>query len=1856
MRFTKNSASSLLLVLLLFACEKADKPVFIDPAFSEFIATYTAGVLQSSSTIRIVMAKDVADSTMIGHEATAKLFEFKPSLKGKTFWLDAKTVEFRPDERMPSGQEYKLTFLLSKLMKVADNLSEFVYSFQVMPQNFDLVFDNVKPYVKTELTKQKIEGGIITADFATKENVEKVLAAKQEGRALTISWIHNNDGRVHSFVIEDVARKEKASSVTVAVNGAVIGVKKQLEQEVEIPSLSDFKLMSAKVVQNPNQYVVLQFSDPLKEKQNLEGLITVGDDTNMSLDFDIHDNEIWVYPPVRQTGIKTVRIEPGVRNIKDYRLIKVLTTDVEFEQTKPQVRFTTNGNILPSTDGLVLPFEAVNLRQVDVTVSQVFESNILQFMQVNTIDGNYEMRRVGRPMLTKSITLDNTGITDIGKWNRFTLDLTTLINAAPGNIYSVKIGFKKEYAAYQCDGGEEEVLADGDYVWDEGNEGGYDEDYYYMPGYRWDERDNPCHVSYYTRERTISKNILASDLGLMAKSGSDGELIIFTNDLKSTKPTSGIELEFYDYQQQLLGTAKTDNDGKATFKTPLSSGEGQGVRPERPFAVIAKQGAMRGYLRLNDGESLSMSGFDVSGEYVNKGLKGFLYGERGVWRPGDSLFLNFILEDKSKTLPVTHPVVFELQNPQGVVTNRQVKSSSENGFYFFGTSTSSDAPTGNWLARVKVGGTDFTQTVKIETVKPNRLKINLNLGTERLNGPDVTGNLSVKWLHGAPGKNLNAQFEYMVYKAGTHFKLYEDYVFEDVSNDYSSLSTSAWEGQTDAEGRANFSINLNNAAPNPPGFMNVVFKGKVFEESGNFSVDRFSVPWSPYNAYVGFQYRDREKGTGMLYTNTDQHVDIVTVNADGKPVNAANLEVKLYALERYWWWDGYGGNLTNYIEQNAASLIKDETVSTVNGKASFTFKVAEEDWGTYYFKVTDTQGGHVAASTFYIDMPGYYGRNSRENKTGATKLTFNTDKKSYSVGETVKVNIPGSEGGRALVSIENGRKVLSSTWIETAKGENTYSFEATSDMAPNVFLHVTLLQPHAQTSNDLPIRLYGVVPIGIEDAKTHLEPIINMPNELEPNGHVKIVVSEKSRRKMTYTLAVVDEGLLDLTRFQTPDPWNRFYAREALGVKTWDLYDRVMGAFGGNLERLLALGGSDAMMKAANDPQANRFKAVVKFFGPITLDAGETSTLQFKMPQYVGSVKTMLVAGYEGAYGKAEKVTPVRKPLMVLATLPRVVGPTEKVKLPVTLFASDKRITKVKVDVKAEGPLTVLEASKTIAMPTSGDVTLDFDLDVKAEVGVGKVTVTASSGSFTGADEIEINVRNPNPPVSQVRDQIVEAGKSWEPEIIPIGMNGTNSGTLEVSSIPPINLGYRLKYLIEYPHGCIEQTTSSVFPQLYLDVVRPLTDREKSSIKNNITKGIERLKLFVTSNGGFGYWPGYNDSDDWGSTYAGHFLLEAEAKGYYVPGEMIKRWKKFQKNRVNEWRNNNQYYYWDYEQAYRLYTLALAGAPELPAMNRLRESKALTTQASWMLAAAYAKAGQPEVAKKIIVQLTTDIKPYQEMGYSYGSDMRDKAMIMETFTLLDERPKALNILKDLSKALSNQGYWMSTQTTAFCLKAIGNFIGSEKRDELKFSYSFGGKDINASTDLPMAQAALPIANMKPGKLKFTNQSGGVLYVRVLLTGTPAAGLEKDESNELFIATNYTDSKGNAIDPARLEQGTEFFAKVTVKHMGYRSEYRNMALTQIFPSGWEINNARITGDENLDNFDRGDYQDIRDDRVYTYFNLYSGQSRTFTVRLTASYAGQFYLPAVNCEAMYDNSIYGRTKGMKVEVVKASGTIP
>ncbi len=256
-------------------------------------------------------------------------------------------------------------------------------------------------------------------------------------------------------------------------------------------------------------------------------------------------------------------------------------------------------------------------------------------------------------------------------------------------------------------------------------------------------------------------------------------------------------------------------------------------------------------------------------------------------------------------------------------------------------------------------------------------------------------------------------------------------------------------------------------------------------------------------------------------------------------------------------------------------------------------------------------------------------------------LMFTTDKEKYNVGEKAVVSFPSSEGGRALVSLENGSKVVQTYWVPTKKGETQMEIPVTGKMAPNVYIHITLLQPHATTANDSPIRLYGIVPIEVVDKNTILQPQIAMPDVLRPEQKTTIKVSEKNGKPMTYTLAVVDEGLLDLTRFKTPNAWDAFYAKEALGVKTWDIYDDVIGAYGGKINQVFSIGG-DADLGGGKAKKANRFKPVVMYFGPFTIGKGQTRLHDIKLPKYIGSVRTMVVAANTdfSAYGMCRKSDP----------------------------------------------------------------------------------------------------------------------------------------------------------------------------------------------------------------------------------------------------------------------------------------------------------------------------------------------------------------------------------------------------------------------------------------------------------------------------------------------------------------------------------------------------------------------------------------------------------------------------------------
>ena len=760
-----------------------------------------------------------------------------------------------------------------------------------------------------------------------------------------------------------------------------------------------------------------------------------------------------------------------------------------------------------------------------------------------------------------------------------------------------------------------------------------------------------------------------------------------------------------------------------------------------------------------------------------------------------------------------------------------------------------------------------------------------------------------------------------------------------------------------------------------------------------------------------------------------------------------------------------------------------------------------------------------------------------------------------------------------------------------------------------------------------------------------------MADEVKPEAPCHVMVSEKNGREMAYTLAIVDEGLLDLTRFRTPDPWQAFNAREALGVNTWDLYNYVVGTYGGRIEQLFSIGGDDALNKG---PKAivNRFKPVVQFAGPFLLKKGEKRQHTYKMPNYNGRVRVMVVAGNGEAYGNTEKSVLVRKPVMLLGTLPRVIGIGEEMVVPATVFATEKGVGDVQVTIACSGNMEVVgEKSHMLHFETVSDKLAQFRIRVKDTPGAGHVKITATGGGEKSVYETDIEIRSVRRPQIKVTPVTLEAGKSWKGTVGLPGVEGTNSLVLEMSDVQPVNLSTRLSYLLGYPHGCVEQITSKAFPQLYLSGVASLTREQEQSTEATVKEVIRRLRSYQTVDGSFSYWPGGTAPNAWGTVYAIHFLLEAEKKGYLVPEGMKRNALNDLSRIARNWKPEASYSAESEEmtQAYRLFVLALGQVAEVGAMNRLKESKTLMSMSRYLLAAGYALVGRPDVSKELVVKTTALTTACSGYDQTFGSDLRDTSIRLMTFCLLGDGKEAALLANEISKTLASDD-WLSTQSTAFGLVALSDYMEKYKVSGLMdFSYAVDGKTKKVSTTRNIWTETLLDKAASSASLELKNTGKSTLFARLVAEGIPAEGKEEAYANGLTLAVSYMDHDGHPVNTSALQQGTNFTAVVTVANSSPRG-YNHLVLTEVFPAGWEILNTRFLTGGTVDNRVTGvNYQDIRDDRAYSYIDyLPAGKQVTVRINLCAVYPGRFYLPPVYCEAMYDHLVRANTEGKMVTV--------
>lgn len=1481
--------------------------------------------------------------------------------------------------------------------------------------------------------------------------------------------------------------------------------------------------------------------------------------------------------------------------------------DVTFKETEPKLIFSNDGVILPKTNGNKVAFRSVNIKEINVKVTRVFPNNITQFLQDFSFKGNgnissYVLQdnlgKTGEVVLDKKFNLKY----QKNVWTQNEIDFKNIVKDK--GIYVVELSFTKDDVDYN-----------------------FDDD---VPEWRQNY--------YFTTNGKIGKALLITDMGIIAQKEKNGKLVATVLDVVSNRPMSGVMVKGITYNNQIVDSSMTDRNGDVTFE------KGNDI-----FYLIAENRKEVSLLKMADSQ-LSYDGFVVDGDFANNGAKAFMYSSRGIYRPGDPVNIGIIARNSDSSFPENQPIKIDVFTPRGdkYIENKVIKEGKD-GFFTFEFKTDQTSETGIWTVVAYTGGDQnkkFTLKIPIETVVPYKIEVNTEFPKEvQLTKTDkIVGEVKSKYLFGSPAKDLDFNSEMTLTPKNIKFKQYENFTFENPTS-YTPNFTFGKSGELDDNGESEIVFdNIPNDIPN-----NITFNGqivtKVIESGGRPVINISNIDVNGFDSYVGIETPE----DNFVKSGDKLNVQIITVSGkDGNYVAGRKIKYRIYKNEYSWWWDYYDYN--DFVksiknDKNTVLLYEGEFEST---ERPYLIDYAVEASGEVFVEVEDTETKQSAGTTLYVST----WQDPSTSKI-IDKLKIETDKKKYQVGEKAKVTFEGQSGNRALITVTKSGKILERYWKDINELKNSVDIDVKENMFPNAYVTVALFQNYGNSENDRPIRLYGAVPIMVEDGNKKLDITLDTPDELHPNETFKVKVKNREQGKVDYTLSVVDEGLLGITGFKTPNPYSYFYSKEGLEVKAYDNYSEIIGTTFGLVHQILTPGGDEfvrsinmaAKLNSLGFEQAERFKPLSIFKGVLSTDENGEGEVEITLPNYNGAVRVMVTGAKGEKYGMAEKRVEVKAPIIADITMPRSLQVGDKFKVPVKIFALEKDLGDIEIIFKFQG-----NEEKYIVNLKENE-TKDFLFDVKAGNIIGKTqaVLTVKSKKYSTERKIDIDVTSSNPYTVINKLEYLKDGQV-EFQVPQESVQNSVSGQITISSAPILAIDNRINEMIRYPYGCVEQITSTAFPQLFIDELSTNKKIEKEKIVNNVNATIRKLSSYQVESGGFAYWPGNKNDDYWASMYVGQFMVLAQEKGYYVPSSLYQNWIEYAKSVV---RNNNIS---SELKSYALYVLSTAKEPEVGELNYIYDNnfKDLSDLSKWYIAGAYYNIGEEELAKKIATKLPTDVHERTPKDYyiSYGSKLRDEAVVLDIYNKIFgtlEKNLYNNIVENLQS-----DEWLSTQTIGYSMLALGDINKDAKDRPVKGSIVINGESKSFEMEDGTYQYSLNSG------VNSVFVKGNDLFINEYWQGIPIHFERDNEFHNIKLERKFYAENGEEIDVKSLPTGTTFYMVLNVTGTEDRQNsyylVPNVALTQILPSGWEVENVRALNIEYPDWIEQKtygnelDYEDIRDDRVNFFFTFenYNKNAQSFVIKINTVTKGEFTLPGAEAQAMYDGAYSAYLTGFKVEV--------
>ncbi len=1815
----------------------------------------------------ITFSEAIVDKSRVGTEVPAEAFRFTPAVQGTARWVARDRIGFYLDAPLAPAAKYRLQ--LTPALSSSETFSltgQKEFKFATEP----FTVEQARLEFTTDGTREQAAGsGTIAFNYPV--NIADLKAHLS---------IELNDGTEIPYQIKTPAatartvqfetKRIKLGSADQKIKvkieegfkctGGQIGLEKTHITPVILRGIGTLGVTYSDVWESDGApYISVSFSAPVLSdivEPHLE--LTPAVDYKVIADYrniEIHGN-------FKRRATYTLKIRRGLTARNDAVLKQDYFTQFKIPDIRPQLRFLGDGFFLARKGELNLGLATINIESVKLDIEKVFANNLIY-------------------------------VSKLERWSRWSRNLGRSIHT---EVLDVPSQLNQEVTV---------PISLEEYLADE-----------HVGIFKVMARNA------HTEWATAHQWVLLTDLGISAKRTED-RLYVWVKSLSTSAPVPTARVKLISDNNQTLLSGTTNWAGFAEFTDVDAKTDGF-----TPFMITVAKRDDLAFIQL-DRHEIATADFDIAGPaYLQKGYEAFLYTSRGVYRPGETVQLAGIVRAPKHRIPEPIPTRIEVLSPDGRILRELRQHTTKTGVCEVQIPIPEYAQTGNYIAKMLiadkvVGRAQF----QVEEFMPDRMKVTVTTdgSTYRL-GDEFGVHVRAINLFGPPavGRKVQVSCELRAVSfvdSDSASPAYIDparwrsFTFGNTrpnsAEQFETQRIELAESETDAAGKADYRFTVP-ATLKAPSLLNGIFTATVSEVGGRAVTASHRVVIHPYSHYVGLR---RANNTENAKINQPVRVDYIAVDDAMAVAPGRALQLSLYKV--HWNTILRQNTAGRYEYVSEPQMTEVETHALTSAAAAQTVMLTPSDYGEYRVRLVDIESTALAEIGFHVNGWG----NASVSMEHPTRLDLTLNKPAYRSGETAKLYVKAPFPGTLLLTVERER-VLSYRTIVLKENTATLSIPVRSSYNPNVYLSATLVRKipaDAVLGNRqqlLPARAFGVIPLKIDATQKRLsvdmflaqtdeagisskiplsEGEVNSGNGknseviVRPNSDVSIAFQVRGRRswqKYEVCIAAVDEGILALTDFQTPNPHDYFYRQRGLKTRSFDLYGGILPEIAGVIDNSSPGGDVDptaSRKKRLNTGAIRRVKPVSLWSGFVKTDGNGRGAVQFKIPQFNGKLRLMAVVFAGATYGATEAYLTVREPIVLTPTFPRFLAGGDTLRVPVTIFNGTGAPGEFTVGLQTTGSVEFLSASlsrdmvgdtpsvvgglsdfRVVTVGAGAEAQVFFDIYVQDAIGEVSFNLSARGNAEATEMDVHLPLRSIAPPITRTGQGVVRAGEPvdfiFPADLIP----DSSEFSLTLSPFPNITFADSLRYLIRYPHGCLEQTTSRIFPLLYFsDLARNVEPMLAGDdlVDYYIISGITKLESMLTWENRFAYWPGGTYINAWSSIYASHFLVEARKAGYEVSDRVydamldgLREQAKFL-SEVGELDNSKKMRADIAVATYASYVLAAAGQPERATMNYLKNKalSGLRDYSHFQLAGAFALSGELETALSMLpvsVSLNVSLKetPQWDTGGTLDSPIRSQAIMLDILAEVnDNHPSIPMLVKNLRDAASEGNRWRTTQDNAFAFLALGKIMKKQIDKNYVGIVKLNGEHL---ADFDATQVRYTDSAWDGARVQLSVEGKGNCYYYWSAFGIQRGSFIEEYQREIQVRRRYFNREGEEL-ARQFRHGDLIIAEISVKALTANLE--NVVVVDMLPTGFEIENPRLESRAGIswlktEDF-KPDYLDIRDDRLIFFGTFPRQRERKFYYALRAVTQGGFTLPPIAVEAMYDPTKSTVTGSTRIDVV-------